>query len=454
MTRAGSATSHSVLSKVSPLLSNRSLPRFESLRQGNPLPPGSFAIGGGLVVNGIATFGFLTIANRTLGDEAYSGLAVLWALVFIFGPGFFQPLEQELSRATAARASRGEGSAPILAKTAVLGVGLLAIVTVGLLIAWPLGLDSRLDNEPLLLLSLIVAMAAFSGSQLIRGILAGRHRYGMYGLFFGVDGMVRLVSAVVLAAIGVKAVGAFGLAVGGAIVLAAVAASRGREPLARPGPDATWNEITQSLGFLLGAALFEAFLLNIGPVAVDTLAGAGEEIEAGRFLNGLLTARVPLFFFQAVKAALLPNLAEAAGRHDYDHFRTVLVRLLLAVVAIAFVGVLFAWVAGPFIVDLMFADTMSRTDMALLAASSGLFMAALSLAIGLIALEHQGYAVLGWLAGVVMFIPGISLADDLFLRVELGLIVAVASTTILMAGLCRQSLRTVRRQKSPIVTSE
>ncbi|MEE9416298.1 MAG: hypothetical protein V3V01_13525 [Acidimicrobiales bacterium] len=434
-------------------MTNRSLPRFEQLKEGNPLPPGSFAIGGGLVINGIATFGFLTIANRALGDEAYSGLAVLWALVFIFGPGFFQPLEQELSRATAARASRGEGSAPILAKTAILGAGLLGIVTVGLVIAWPLGLDSRLDSEPLLLVSLILAMVAFSGSQLIRGILAGRHRYGRYGIFFGVDGLVRLVSAIVLAAVGVKAVGPFGLAVGGGIVLAAIAASRGREPLARPGPDAAWNEITPSLGFLLGAALFEAFLLNIGPVAVDTLAGAGEEVEAGRFLNGLLTARVPLFFFQAVKAALLPNLADAVGRRDFERFRTVLVRLLSAVVAIAAFGVAFAWVAGPFIVDLLFDDVMSRTDMALLAASSGLFMAALSLAIGLIALEHQGYAVLGWFIGVAMFIPGVSLADDLFLRVELGLIVAVLSTTLLMAVLCRHGLRTVRLQSPPIVSA-
>ncbi len=379
-----------------------------------------------------------------MGDESYSALAVLWALVFILGPGFFQPLEQELSRATAERASRGEGSAPVLRKTAQIGVGLLALVTAGLLVGWPLGLDERLDNAKLLLLSLILAMAAFTVSQLLRGLLAGQHNYKFYGVFFGVDGMVRFSAAIVLAVVGVTAAGIYGLTVGAAIIVATYVATKGDEPLSKPGPEASWNEISPSLVFLLGAALFEAFLLNIGPVAVDTLAGPGEEIEAGRFLNGLLTARVPLFFFQAVKAALLPNLADAIGHGDFRRFRDVLVRLLGAVGGIAVIGVAFAWVAGPFIVDLLFADEMSRTDMALLALSSGLFMAALSLAIALIALGHQRYAVIGWLLGVVMFFPGVNLSDDLFLRVELGLIIAVATTTLCMAGLCRYGLREAR----------
>ncbi len=415
-----------------------------TLRERNPLPTGSFAIGGGLLVNGIATFGFLTVAKRAMGDESYSALAVLWALVFILGPGFFQPLEQELSRATAERASRGEGSAPVLRKTAQIGAGLLVLVTVGLLVAWPLGLDERLDNAKLLLLSLILAMGAFTVSQLLRGLLAGQHNYKFYGVFFGVDGMMRFGAAIVLAIIGVTAAGVFGLTVGVALLVATFFATKGDEPLSKPGPEASWNEISPSLVFLLGAALFEAFLLNIGPVAVDTLAGPGEEIEAGRFLNGLLTARVPLFFFQAVKAALLPNLADAIGHGDFGRFRDVLVRLLVAVSGLAVFGVVFAWVAGPFVVDLLFADQMSRTDMALLALSSGLFMAALSLAVALIALGHQRYAVLGWLVGVVMFFPGIMLSDDLFLRVELGLIVAVTTTTLCMAGLCRYGLRTAR----------
>ena len=75
----------------------------------------------GLVINGLSTYGFLVLAHAAIGDEAYGGLAVLWALMYILGPGLFQPLEQEVARATAARGSRGEGSAPVLREAAKVG---------------------------------------------------------------------------------------------------------------------------------------------------------------------------------------------------------------------------------------------------------------------------------------------------------------------------------------------
>ena len=68
------------------------------------------------------------LARRAVGDEAFGGLAVLWALVYILGPGLFQPLEQEVARATAARGSRGEGSAPVLDQAARVGALALGVV--------------------------------------------------------------------------------------------------------------------------------------------------------------------------------------------------------------------------------------------------------------------------------------------------------------------------------------
>ena len=47
----------------------------------------------------------LVLSARALGHEAYAPLSVLWALVFLVGPGFFLPIEQEIGRALAARRS-------------------------------------------------------------------------------------------------------------------------------------------------------------------------------------------------------------------------------------------------------------------------------------------------------------------------------------------------------------
>jgi hypothetical protein len=129
------------------------------LRDRSPLPAGTTPIVLGLVINGLSTYGFLVLTHRAVGDEAYGGLAVLWALVYILGPGLFQPLEQELARATAARGSRGEGSAPVLHQAAKVGVIALSVVFIGVLVSWPLGLAGMLDNRVDLLIALLLGLA-------------------------------------------------------------------------------------------------------------------------------------------------------------------------------------------------------------------------------------------------------------------------------------------------------
>ena len=110
-------------------------------------------------------------------------------------------------------------------------------------------------------------------------------------------------------------------------------AGLGRQrPFVRPGPDASIRDLTPALGLLLAASLCEAFILNVGPVALVVVAGdeIGEDAP-GVFLNGLIVARIPLFFFQAVKASLLPNLAALAGKEDLHAFRDMQLRLSGAV---------------------------------------------------------------------------------------------------------------------------
>jgi hypothetical protein len=88
------------------------------------------------------------------------------------------------------------------------------------------------------------------------------------------------------------------------------------------------------MGFLLVASVSTAIVLNVSPLAVELLAGPSEREEAGRFLNALLVARVPLFFFQAVQASLLPKLSSLAADGHLEEFRRVLGRLLALVGAL------------------------------------------------------------------------------------------------------------------------
>ena len=214
------------------------------LRDRNPLPDGTAPIVLGLVVNGLSTYAFLVLARRAVGDEAYGGLAVTWALVYILGPGLFQPLEQEVARATAARGARDEGSAPVLEHAARIGAVALTVVFVGILVAWPLGLSGMLDDRIDLLAALLLGLAAFAFAELARGILSGRHLFPQYGRYFAFEGGSRMVIAGILTLIGIEVVGFYALTLAAAFVVGTLGAAYRVRPFVRPGPPAHMAEIT------------------------------------------------------------------------------------------------------------------------------------------------------------------------------------------------------------------
>lgn len=389
------------------------------------------------MVNGIATYAFLVVARRALGDSVYGGLAVLWGLVYILGPGLFQPLEQEIARATANRASRNEGSAPVLAQATRIGLVQLLLVEAAVVAAWPLGLDGLLDHKISLLVALLFSLACFMGAECVRGVLSGRHEFSRYRTYFAAEGSTRLLLAAALALVGVESVGAYATAIAVAFAVAAVVAVGSLRPFVNPGPPAPLGEIRPALGWLLIASLSEAFLLNVGPVALEIVGQDLGEYAPGVFLNGLIVSRVPLFFFQAVRAALLPNLARLAGDDDLNGFRNLQLRLVAAVVAVAAFGVVAMALVGPWLVNFLFGDEIGSLDMALLSASGGGLMVFLSLSLGLVALDHTRLAAIGYAVGVAMFPVALTFADEPFLRVEVALVTAVTAGAVVTAGLLR-----------------
>jgi O-antigen/teichoic acid export membrane protein len=402
------------------------------------LPDGTTAIGTGLVVNGITTYAFLVVARRALGHEAYGGLAVLWGLIYILGPGLFQPLEQELARATANRAARGEGSAPVLRQAARIGSVQVAVVTVGIFVAWPLGLDGLLDNRLDLLAALVLALVAFMAAECVRGVLSGRHEFGRYSAYFAAEGIGRLFLAGVLAVIGIEVVGAYAVAVAVAFAIATLVGIGRLRPFVKPGPPAPLHELTPALGWLLVASLGEAFMLNVGPVALEIVSNDLGEEAPGVFLNGLIISRVPLFFFQAVKAALLPTLARQASENDLTGFRDIQLRLVSAVIFVAGLSIVLMALVGPWLVKTLFGDDIGSLDMALLSASGGGLMVMLSLSLGLVALDHTRLAVVGFIVGVTAFPFALAFAEEPFLRVESALVAAVTVGSLVTAGLLKR----------------
>ena len=186
-----------------------------------------------------------------------------------------------------------------------------------------------------------------------------------------------------------------------------------------------------------------AVVLNGSPLAVELLAGPAEVDAAGRFLNALLVARVPLFFFQAVQASLLPKLSALAADQQFDEFRRVLGRLLALVGALGLAAVVACALIGHRVVEIAFGTefAVDRRDMVLLAASSAVLMVVLCLAQALIAHRCQGRMALAWLVGLVAFPLVLALGGARFLRVALALLATVATTMVVMVVLLARRSR-------------
>ncbi len=156
-------------------------------------------------------------------------------------------------------------------------------------------------------------------------------------------------------------------------------------------------------------------------------------ITAG-FITGVFVARIPLLMFQAIQAALLPKLARLASEGKHDDFRTGMSQLLAIVVGLCVTGTVVAALIGPTIGKKLFPTkwNLGHLDMLLLTGGMTLFILALTLAQGLIALKAYRENAIGWIAGVAAFVATVFIAgDDLFLRNEVGFLVGSGVAALL-----------------------
>lgn len=417
-------------------------------RAASILPRGSGTVGLWVVLTGVAAYGFLAVTGRALGPDRFGALSVLWTLGFLLGNGACLPIEQEVSRALASRAARGVGGAPLVRRATIGTLGFAGVLVVGALIAGPWLVDDLFDGEVALLAGLVLLLAGYTIEYLVRGVLAGNSRFAPYGLLLGSEGGSRLLVAAVLAAAGVSTAGPYGIVLGLAPFVGVAVALRSREGLVTPGPPAPWRELTRAFGWLLAGSLFAQAVVNAGPILVELLGTAADDDVTGQFLASLVIARIPVFLFQGVQAALLPRLSGHAGAGQVHDLAWETRRLVVAIGALCVVATAGAWLLGPTVVGWAFGDAfaLENRDLALLAAASCVYLLGLTLSQALIALRQQARVAVGWGVGVVALGAVAFAGEDLLLRVELGFLAgavcAAVAMGILLAGPMRQGAAT------------
>ena len=250
-------------------------------------------------------------------------LASLWFATFALAPGLFLPLEQELGRAISHRRALTQGAHPVVRKVVLLGTMMLGLALLGIAIASPFLASAYFDGNWFMVLALAMTFVGYAPAHLARGVCSGSGRFTEYAVIMGSDGVVRIILCVVLAAIGITAVGAYGMVIAISPLFAVVYVFQRGGLKTDPGPDSRLERDHPESG--MAAARLD---LRRDPAQRRTdrrqpARRSRPRIRSCRdFSYGVLLARIPLFLFQAVQAALLPRLSRLAARGEIVDFRS------------------------------------------------------------------------------------------------------------------------------------
>lgn len=377
----------------------------------------------GLFIAGISAFAFFKIGQQVLGQDGFKPIVAMWFIAFSLAPGFFLPIEQEVGRALSHRRALHHGGRPIIRRMIPLAAVMLTVLAIGIAIASPYLTKHLFDGYGVIVVCLVLTLVSYAPMHLARGICSGSQRFGSYGIIIGADGAARVIGVAVLWALGVHSVGAFALVIALSPLVGVIGVGLVGKLRTEAGPPAPWSEVTPNLGWLLLGSLFAAALVNAGPITVDILGTNAKPELITQFGNAVIFARIPLFLFQAVQAALLPRLARLAAQGHLDEFRSALRKLLILVVGVGVVGTAGAFAVGPAVLKLIYAGGIDRRTLTLLAFSSALYMVAVVFAQATIALHGHALAGIGWALGFASFIALAAWSsNDLYLRVELALV--------------------------------
>ena len=396
------------------------------------IPEGTLSIGIGLLVAGVTIYIFFKIGQQALGQEKFKPLVSLWFVMFAIAPGFFLPIEQELSRAVAHRRALNQGVGPVVKKVALLCVVTVVFLLALILLLSPMINDNLFEGNVIITVSLAIAIVTYGALFFTKGLSSGLGKFSAYGFIVGADGAIRVLACTALLLLGVTQLSAYSLIIVITPIIGVMIVLLAGQLKTESGPPATWSEITENLVWLLGGSIFAAALVNAGPLTVDILGDSQDAIRVTQFGNAVLLTRVPLFLFQAVQAALLPRLTRLAARGDLVEFKIGFRRLVVLVIGVGVFGTIGAFLFGPFFLDLVYGGGIDRRTLTLLALASAIYMMALAIAQAVIALRGHRLVALGWLLSFLSYvICAWKVSQDLFLRVEVALV--VSSTVALVS---------------------
>jgi O-antigen/teichoic acid export membrane protein len=392
-----------------------------------------------MVASGLLTYAFLVLAARTLGPAAYGRIGVLWAAMFIVAIILFRPLEQTASRSIADRRARGAEVRSVAVSVASLAVLLMCAVGVLAAVAWGPISNRLFGGDSALTALLLAGIACYGLSYVVRGFVGGALWFNGYGINLIADGLGRVVLGLPLLIVASRtAAGAAvaGAGLVGALVPLVVGRRRLRPLLARgEGKPFRMRRVVRFAAPASTIAASDQLLVNGAPLLVMASGGHGATKAAGLVFAATMLVRAPVYVFQGVAAALLPNLTRLNATNGVERLgREVMgtARLLLsaavAVIAACSLG-------GPLGMRLLYGNEYAAPRGVFVALGVGvaLYLIAATLSQALLAVDAGGRASLAWVGSSVTLVAAYALLHGTeLMRVSVSFAVA---SLVLLGGL-------------------
>jgi O-antigen/teichoic acid export membrane protein len=408
---------------------------------------GAWLLSVAMVGSGILTYAFLVLAARTLGARDYGRIGVLWGAMFIVAIIVFRPLEQTLSRAIADRRARNEEVRSVLRGATAVACAIIGIGTVVVAIAWQ-PLTARLfGGDNFLMAMLVFGIASFGFSYIVRGLAGGALWFDGYGINLLAEGLSRLAIGLPLLVVASRSLAAVAVVAAG-LVAGLVPLGLGRRrlrPLLDRGRGAPFR-LTSTLRFAAPASTIAAadqLLVNGSPLLV-MVGGRGDVSKAaGVVFAATMFVRAPVFVFQGLAAALLPNLTHVSATIGNARMRRDVFRLagLMLVGGAGIMGL--AAAIGPTAMNALYGSefSASRVVLALLGAGVGFYLPAATLSQALLALDAGKQAAWAWAAsGAALILIYAAMPGGELMRIALSFAIAVLVLLVSLAALLLRRL--------------
>lgn len=372
-----------------------------------PVVRSAALMGGGTLLVGAAGYAFIALAGNTLPPPETAAVSSFYMLVNILGPGVFMALEQETNRVTSSAGDR-----PVRGDV-VRGIGLLVTVLVVLALASPWLVPGPLLGRWELFAALVISAVTAAAVYFVRGVLAGRGVFAGYSATLAGEGLMRLVPALGIAAVGLAAVGSYGLAFALGSGFGALAGLFWiRRARVRPVRESTASArgAVGGLAPLVGATLTAQLVANLAPVVV-TGRLAGDAATAAAFSAAFVLVRVPLFVFSPVQAVVVPAVATAAAARDGRKVRRIVRTGGLAALVLGVLGAAGMAVFGPWAVRTLLGAKVAVPGavLGLLGLGTALLILAQVLQAALVALRAHVAATGWWQASALVLVVFLAL---------------------------------------------